>query len=90
MKIVLNPRRHVLSDYPPAEGQSVSFGPVKKWAVIGALILLAIGGALFMLMVEIGVFLVVPLLIAGGIYGGYRVLQNKLHRGNEPRLENKL
>ncbi|HEX5057340.1 MAG TPA: hypothetical protein VFX02_12695 [Gammaproteobacteria bacterium] len=89
MKIVLNPKRHVVSDYPPAAGQGTSFGPVKKWAVIGAFILLAIGGFLFMLTVEIAVLLIVPLLAAGALYGGYRGLQNRLHRDNRPRLENK-
>jgi hypothetical protein len=76
----------VADNYPPAAGQSYRSGPVKKWAVIGAFILLVIGGSLFMLTVQIAVFLIVPLLAAGALYGVYRVVQNKLHR-DKPRLE---
>jgi hypothetical protein len=86
MKTILNPKRRLVDDYPPAAGQSYGSGPVKTWAVIGAFILLAIGGFLFMLTAEIAVLLFVPLLAAGAIYGGYRALQNKLHR-DKPRLE---
>jgi hypothetical protein len=33
-----------------------------------------------MLAVEIALILFIPLLAAGALYGGYRLLQNKLHR----------
>lgn len=72
-------------DAPPAAGQSYRPVPVKKWAVIGAFILLLIGGGLVMLAVGIAAFLIVPLLAAGAIYGGYRVVRNKLR--DKPRLE---
>jgi hypothetical protein len=86
MKTILNPRQRLVDDYPPAAGQSYSSGPVKTWAVVGAFILLAIGGFLFVLAAEVAVLLFVPLLAVGMLYGGYRALQNKLHR-DKPRLE---
>ncbi len=75
----------VADNYPPAAGQSYRSGPAKKWAVIGAFILLLIGASLFMLTVEIALILCLPLLAAGSLYGIYRVLRQKL--GDKPRLE---
>lgn len=77
-----------MDNYPPAAGQSYRPVPVKKWAVIGGLILLLITGGLAMLAVGIAMILIVPLLAVGALYGVYRAVQHKLHR-DQPRLENK-
>jgi hypothetical protein len=70
---------------PPAAGQGYRSPPSKKWVVIGAFILLLMGGSLFMLTVEMALILCVPLLVAGAVYGLYHAIQNKLHHRDRRR-----